>query len=159
MEITNHERRCRQCGIALGTVGQPLVIVQLQDADGDPLLAAGAQGAHQREVRATLDIKAAPLACFWVAECRFDGAIEKSLNDPGVAAGGRAAKALAPPMIRLNVIDGADGDGPDAERIVTAAATLCKILAKHGFLLFHAKAPPRIRGGASGWVAVKAPPG
>jgi len=113
-----------------------VLLVKNERAHGDPAAASVAQRADERRIGAACDMDILPQAGLAVAPRCADGAVEERLDDPRIAADGRAAVAVAPPSVVLDVEEGADGDDADTERVRPAAAALCVILADHGRLLY-----------------------
>jgi len=57
--------------------------------------------------------------------------VSNCLDNPGIAADRRAAVAVAPPSLVLDVEDRADRDDADAERVASTSATVGEVLADH----------------------------
>ena len=105
-------REGRQDRIAVVRPPEALILVQLQEADGDALATAVAQGAQHGQVSAIADVDAEPVPRGGIAPGGVVLAVEEALHDPGRAAGGGAAEAGTPVAVILQVEDRAEGDVP-----------------------------------------------
>src|SRR5271166_6134544 len=108
-----------------------MLLMQDEDADGDPVPPAIAERADERRVGSAGEIEVLPHPGLGIPACRGQSAVEEGFDDPGIAADGRAAVAVAPPSLILDVEDRADRDNTDAERIAPASAAVSEVLADH----------------------------
>jgi hypothetical protein len=123
-----------QIGIGRRITSEALVLMQNKRADGDTAAAAVAKRADERHVGSSGHEDVFPSAGVVVARGGAENTVEEPLDNPGIAADGRAAIAIPPPTLVLKVEDSACWNYADAKWIVAAAASLRVVLPYHGVL-------------------------
>ena len=107
------------------------VLVEDEDTNGDCTAAAVTQRSDNGRIRPTGHSHVLPAAAVSVSVGGSERSVEEGLDHPGIAANRRAAVAVAPPSLVLDVEDRADRDNTDAERVASASAAVGEVLADH----------------------------
>jgi hypothetical protein len=110
-----------------------MLLIQNDDANGDPVPAPGAERADERRVGSAGEVEVLPHPGLGIPACRGQSAVEEGLEHPRIAADGRAAVAVPPPSLVLDVEDRANQDNTDTERVAPAPApaAVSEVLADH----------------------------